>query len=498
MSAMFKKTAPIIVGAILGSLGTIVVYNTMVDSAGGVAGDQVKSEEKKPLYWVAPMDPNYKRDEPGKSPMGMDLVPVYADEGGGAGAGPGTIRISPDVVNNLGVRTAVAERRQLEVEIRTVGYVQYDEDELVQINPRVQGWIENLYVKASGDPVTKGKPLYDIYSPELVNAQEELVIALGRKNTRLIKAAKDRLNALQVPQAAIEALESSRKVQQTVTFYAPKSGVVDNLSVRQGMFVTPGKSMMSIGILDHVWVEAEVFERQAAAIELYTPVTMTLDFLPGRIWQGKVDYIYPTLDAKTRTLRVRLRFNNENHALKPNMFAQVVIHATDTQKTLLVPREAVIRTGRSDRVVLSLGEGMFKSVNVKLGRVNETHAEILAGLDAGTRVVSSAQFLLDSESSKTSDFKRLDHSNISSAPTEVTVAATVNSVMINHGMLNVTHEPIDAWDWPTMVMDFYVADSIDLTRYSEGMAVDIKIRERANGSYEIVAIQSSSNDHANQ
>ncbi len=167
--------------------------------------------------------------------------------------------------------------------------------------------------------------------------------------------------------------------------------------------------MMSIGTLDHVWVEAEVFERQASEVEVGLPVTMTLDFLPGKQWQGAVDYIYPTLDVRTRTLKIRLRFDNDNDELKPNMFAQVIIHKANNQEALLVPREAVIRTGSNDRVVLALGEGKFKSVAVKLGRLNGNFAEILQGLDEGSAIVTSAQFLLDSESSRTSDFKRMNH-----------------------------------------------------------------------------------------
>ena len=190
MNELFAKAVPVLAGVVLGSIVTIVAYNSMSDVVESSQGDSSEGAQKKPLYWVAPMDPNYKRDKSGKSPMGMDLVPVYADGAGGASAGPGTIRVSPDVVNNLGVRTAVAQRKELAVEIQTVGYVQYDEDELVQINPRVQGWIERLYVKASGDPVTKGHPLYDIYSPALVNAQEELVIALGETMNGLSERPK--------------------------------------------------------------------------------------------------------------------------------------------------------------------------------------------------------------------------------------------------------------------------------------------------------------------
>lgn len=369
----------------------------------------VEANEKQPIYWVAPMDPNYQRDKPGKSPMGMTLIPVF-DESNDAGMGPGTISISPDVINNLGVRTATAQLRSMHTEITTVGYVQYDEDQLIHIHPRVEGWIEKLYVKTSGNPVEKGQPLYELYSPQLVNAQEEFVLALNRNNARLIRASENRLRALQIDKTIISQLKRDRKVRQTITFYAPQSGVVDNLNIREGFFVKPGTTLMSVGTLDEVWVEAEVFERQASLVEIGLPVSMTLDYLPSESWQGKVDYVYPTLDPKTRTARVRLRFSNHDGLLKPNMFAQVVIHANAREGVLMIPREAVIRTGKQNRVVLALGEGRFKSIEVKLGHVGDQYVEINGGLEVGDRVVTSAQFLLDSESSKTSDFKRMQHS----------------------------------------------------------------------------------------
>jgi Cu(I)/Ag(I) efflux system membrane fusion protein len=355
------------------------------------------------------MDSDYRRDGPGKSPMGMDLVPVYAAEKQSGDAGPGTIRISPDVVNNLGVRVARAKLSSLSTEIRTVGYVRYDEDQLVHIHPRVEGWIEKLYVKASGDPVEKDRPLYELYSPQLVNAQEELLLALKRDNQRLIRAAEERLLALQLSPSFIAALRRERQVRQTVSFLAPQSGVVDNLNIREGFYVQPGTTLMSIGSLDDIWVEAEVFERQAALVEVGLPVTMTLDYLPTEEWRGRVDYIYPSLDEKTRTLRVRLRFDNEAGILKPNMFAQVVIQVAPGEASLVIPREAVIRTGSQDRVVLALGDGRFKAIAVQLGRVGERYAEIRSGLGEADTVVVSAQFLLDSESSKSSDFTRMHH-----------------------------------------------------------------------------------------
>ncbi|MBN7796475.1 efflux RND transporter periplasmic adaptor subunit [Parahaliea mediterranea] len=414
-------------GALVGALATGLLLRSGPSQPTAAA-----DSESKPLYWVAPMDPNYRRDGPGKSPMGMDLVPVYAGDASDAGAG--TVAIAPEVVNNLGVRTAAVQRRTWRSEIQTVGYVRYDEDRLVHIHPRVSGWVERLYVKAAGDPVAQGQPLYELYSPELVNAQEELLIAHKRNNSTLIDAATARLRALQMSAEFIEALLRRGRAVQTVTFHAVQGGVVDQLAIREGFYVEPGTTMMSIGQLDEVWVEAEVFERQAAALRAGLPVTMRLDYLPGRTWQGEVDYVYPNLDPELRTVRARLRFANPDGLLRPNMFAQVSIHGEADGEVLVVPREALIRTGRQDRVVLAQGDGRFKSVAVRPGRVGESSVEILEGLAEGDEVVTSAQFLIDSESSKTSDFKRLQ------APDGMDHSAMDHSTM-DHGDMD--HSAMD-------------------------------------------------------
>tara|TARA_R110002096_G_scaffold362527_2_gene555658 strand:- start:3193 stop:4980 length:1788 start_codon:yes stop_codon:yes gene_type:complete len=478
-----------ILAAVVGSALTIMVYTFMLEP--GSDTGNTDDGEKKPLYWVAPMDANYRRDEPGLSPMGMELVPVY-DEGAGGGPdeGPGTIRISPDVVNNLGVRTATAQRKVMSSVIRTVGYVKYDEDELVQIHPRVEGWIERLYVKATGDPVEAGTPLYEIYSPTLVNAQEELVIALGRNNNQLIKASEDRLRALQLPNSAIEKLKKTKQIQQTVTFYAPKSGVVDNLNIRQGFFVKPGNTMMSIGNLDQVWVEAEVFESLAALVSEGMPVSMTVDYLPGKKWVGKVDYVQPTLDAMTRTLKVRLRFDNESGALKPNMFAQVELDTQQNEESLIVPKDAVIRTGDNDRVVLALGEGRFKSVAVAVGRVDDQYSEILSGIKAGERVVVSAQFLLDSESSKSSDFKRMNHGDqMDEGPASGWTSGIINEVNVDDRTINLSHQRIEAFNMMGMTMNFVVADNVDINMLKQGMTLEVEVSKGDGPMYEITDIK---------
>jgi len=359
------------------------------------------------LYWVAPMDPNYRRDEPGKSPMGMDLVPVYAGE---AIAGSGVVSIDPTLLNNLGVRTALAERGTLPRRIETVGYIGYDEDTLQHVHTRVDGWIEKLATTATGDPVTKGQLLFELYSPTLVNAQQEYLAALASNNTVLRNASRDRLTALGVTESEVRRLEKEREASQRVRVYAQSDGVIAHLGVREGIFVTPATEVMSVARLDRVWVLAEVFERQSAWVAPGQEATVELDYLPGRTLHGSVDYVYPELDPKTRTLKVRLRFDNEGETLRPNMFARVVIDGVAIDDIVHVPREAVIRGGSSNRVVVDLGDGKFQSREVSLGIESGDRLAIRRGLEVGERVVTSAQFLIDSESNIDAALERMESS----------------------------------------------------------------------------------------
>jgi Cu(I)/Ag(I) efflux system membrane fusion protein len=240
-----------------------------------------------------------------------------------------------------------------------------------------------------------------------VSAQEELVLALRAGNGALVEAARDRLAALKVPASLVKAIEEDRGVRQTVTFTAEHDGIVDELGIREGFYVDPGTTLMAIGALDSIWVEAEVLERQAAQVRLGMPVRMTADYYPGREWHGRVDFIYPSLDPVTRTLRLRLRFANSDSALRPNMFTHVSLEAPAGEAVVAVPAEAVIRTGAGDRAVLALGEGRFRAVPVELGGHDERFVEVRAGLAPGDRVVTSAQFLLDSESSRRAGLERL-------------------------------------------------------------------------------------------
>ena len=361
-------------------------------------------DDREILYWVAPMDPNYRREKPGKSPMGMELIPVYVDA---AGAADGTISIAPEVVQNLGVRTARVERSRLWRGIDTVGYVDFDESKLSHIHLRTEGWIENLAVQSEGERVTRGTRLFDLYSPDLVNAQEEFVQALKLGNKGLQQASHDRLVALGIPGNQIEQLKKTRQVQQRISIYAPQDGVVSTLPVRDGMFVKPATRIMSLADLSSVWLLAEVFERQSDWVNVGQSADVYLPYQPGTKWEGRVEYIYPSLDPKTRTLKVRLRFANPDEILKPNMYANVKIYGGPKEDIIVIPVEALIRTGREERVVLALGEGRFASRRVTAGIESGAWIEILDGLAAGETVVTSGQFLIDSEASLKASLQRM-------------------------------------------------------------------------------------------
>jgi Cu(I)/Ag(I) efflux system membrane fusion protein len=398
------KKLTFVIGAILIAIAIGVLTGRSMNPKAGVSREAAAGSDREVVYWVAPMDANYRRDEPGKSPMGMDLVPVYADEVDGQ---PGVVAIDATIVNNLGVRTARAQRGELSQRIETVGYVAYDEDTVQHVHTRVDGWIEKLATKASGDAVKKGQLLFELYSPTLVNAQEEYLIALRSANKPLLKASKERLSALGVSGSEIARLDEERTVRQRVSAYAESDGVIVHLGVREGIFVTPATEIMSVAKLDKVWVLAEVFERQSAWVKPGQTAMVELEYLPGETWHGSVDYVYPELDPKTRTLKVRLRFDNAAETLRPNMFARVTIQGDSVGEVVHVPREALIRGGSVDRVVVALGEGRFRAQPVQIGIESGDSVAIRKGIEAGELVVVSGQFLIDSESNIESALRRM-------------------------------------------------------------------------------------------
>lgn len=366
-------------------------------------GTEKQTRQKKILYWVAPMDPEYRRDEPGKSPMGMDLVPVYEE----SGANQGDVIISPTVENNLGVRSTIVTTGKLWRKIDTVGYVGADESRVSHIHLRVDGWIENLAVSVEGERVVKGQRLFDIYSPKLVNAMEEYVQALRSQNSRLKSASREKMQSLGISLKQIKQLDKNRKIPQTTSIYAPQDGIVSMMMVREGMYIKPSNQVMTLADLSSVWVLAEVFEGQSEWVKTGQSADVSLSFIPGRTWEGIVDYVYPSLDAKNRTLKVRLRFDNPDELLKPNMYANVTIYGGAKLDVLSVPREALIRSGNHERLIIASGEGRYEQRRVVAGMESGDWIEIRSGIKAGEKVVTSAQFLIDSEASMKASLQRM-------------------------------------------------------------------------------------------
>ena len=351
--------------------------------------------ERKILYWKGPMTPSFHSDRPGKSPMGMDLVPVYADEGGSAE--PADVKISPDVVNNLGVRTSEVEQGMFSHRLELVGYVGYDEDTITSINTRADGWVEKLAVKNVGESIKRGQLLYQLFSPKLATAAREYLVALASGSPSLIAASQERLRSLGFSNAQIAQLKRTRKASERVSRYAESSGVVTSLGVHEGGYVMPATQVMTLADLSTVWVLAEIDQSQAALLHVGQKAVADFDAFPGQHWNGVVDYVYPDISSMTRTVKARLRFANADRRLQPNMYAHVTLQATPQQNALFIPDQALIRTGHGQRVIVALGDGRFDVCPVEAGITSGDKVEILKGLRAGQHVVTSAQFMLDSE-----------------------------------------------------------------------------------------------------
>ncbi len=357
-----------------------------------------------PTY-VCPMHPQIVRDEPGSCPIcGMDLVeqaPVADD-----GAEFPAVTVRAEVAQNLGLRTATVERTTLWRFIETVGRVDYDENTIVHVHPRAAGWVENLRVNAVGNRVKKGEILLEYYSPEILAAQQELLVA-GKAGAGLEATVRQRLRQWAVPDSVIREIERSGQTRRRVPLLAPADGVVSRLNLRDGMYITPEMELYTLGDVSSVWIEVDVYEHQLEWVEVGRPAEVTVAALPGRVWEGAIDYIYPELDQRTRTLRVRLKFRNDDGALKPNMYADVKLYGGPRRDVLSVPREALILSGRTARVITVTGDGEYRPVVVKPGMQTSESAEILDGLSEGDRVVVSGQFLIDSESNLQASFRRM-------------------------------------------------------------------------------------------
>ncbi|MEQ9258286.1 MAG: efflux RND transporter periplasmic adaptor subunit [Roseovarius sp.] len=431
------------------------------------------------LYWVAPMDPNFRKDGPGKSPMGMDLVPVYAGEE--PSGDPEEVTLSAAEVNTIGVRSAVARVEDISHRIETVGFVGYDEHATSHIHTRVEGWIEQLAVRAVGDEVAEGDLLFELYAPEITIASSELQRATRAGLEAEIAIARTKLMNFGVSPRQIDEMAQADRPAQRIRFYAPQDGVIYALGAADGMYLRPDTRAMSLADTSTVWLLVDVFERDMGLVAPNMRAEARFEHLPGRVFEGEIDYIFPELDPRTRTLRVRLRFDNAEGLLRPNMFATVALVPAEARQALTVPSEAVIRTGRAERVILRRPDGSFRprlvTTGLRGGFGTGGRTEIVQGLAPGEEVVASAQFLIDSESALNAGLTRF-------APTDVEPAIGKGVLLAFDAetrQARIAHGPIEALGWPAMETAFALRSDVYLEELTEGDEVAFQAVRGADG-----------------
>ena len=382
---------------------------TPLKAGTGDSGSSASDGERKIKYWQAPMDPTFIRDEPGKSPMGMDLIPVYEDEA----TGGVMITIDPTTVQNMGVRTAAVTRGDLSRTIRTVGLVSFEEPKQYVVNSKIAGWVEKLYVAETGQQVKKGQRLLEIYSPDLVSAQQELLLARDNYNSlknstfsqisesakRLLEASRRRLQLWDVSKKQIDQLEKTGQVNKTVTLYAQHQGIVTMKMVNEGMYVKPGMNLLNLADLSKVWVLADIYEYQLPWVKVGQQARVELPYVNDREFTARVNFLYPYVEGKTRTIKARLALDNADFELRPDMYVTVYLTGEKVKDALLVPQEAVLHSGEKRTVFVALSGGRFEPRLIKTGlQGGDGHIAVTQGLFEGEQVVTSAQFMLDSES----------------------------------------------------------------------------------------------------
>jgi len=368
--------------------------------------------DREVLFYRNPMNPEVTSPVPMQDEMGMDYVPVYADDAGAAAGDRTTVSIDPAVVQNINVVSEEVRRGDMEREIRTVGYLEYDQQKMVTVTTKFSGWIEKVYVNYVGEPVRGGQPLFEIYSPELVQTQQELLSALDfarrmeggtpealRRARDLVAAARQRLAYWDIGADQIRELETTGAVFRTLTVAAPAGGIVMmRLPGLEGMAAKPGMELFHIADLSSLWLSVEAFEDQIAWLRIGSEADVTLSYFPGETFRGRVRYIEPQVNEKTRTVPLKVEIPNRDGRLRAGMYATVRFHPVVARDAILVPDLAVLRTGQRNIVVIAEGGGRFTPREVELGSSGDGHVAVLSGLEGGERVVTSAQFLIDSES----------------------------------------------------------------------------------------------------
>lgn len=456
---------------------------------------------KKVLYYRNPMGLPDTSPTPKKDSMGMDYIPVYEGEDeGGSG-----IKISTERVQKLGVRVAPVERRALDAVVRASGRIEVDERRLVSITPKFEGYIEKLYVNATGQVVAKGEPLFDAYSPELLAAQREYAVAAqglaqlkdadaqARAGIqRLADAALARLRLWDVTDEEIARLAASAEPRRTLTFRAPAGGIVLERKAVQGMRFMPGEMLLTIADLSNVWLIADVAEQDLGRVRVGTPARVRLDAYPGQAFEGRVTFIYPTLKAETRSAQVRIELANPGGRLKPAMFAQVELPASGVGGVqLVVPNSAVIDSGARRVVIVDLGAGRFEPREVKTGSRGDAFTVVTEGVKEGESVVVAANFLLDAESNLRAALAGLQggsNANPDKVPVSHNAVGTLDDVDAKSGTLLITHEPVKSLNWPQMTMEFVPSNEAIAKAAKPGDAIEFEFVERKPGEWVVTKI----------
>ena len=405
MNRQLLLTTPLILA--VGLFGGYWLANQQIEK------QPVTSEvARKPLFYRNMMNPSVTSPVPAKDNMGMDYIPVYADDSTGTQDVIGTVKIDAVTEQNIGVRTEIASRETLSHIVRAVGRVAYDEERLVRLHPKTEGWIETLRIDKTGEWVKKNEDLLSIYSPQLVTSQQEYILALRnlkalekspiedirRGAEELVKSSRERLKLLDVPAHQMHDLTRTHTIKKSLHIHSPATGIVMNIGAREGQYVTPATELYMIANLSTIWVYADIYEYELPWIKQGDAVEMRLAGVPGRVFKGHLAYIYPYAEPKTRTIKVRLVFDNSELLLKPDMFAEVTIHAEKQVDAITIPSEAVIRSGPRNQVFIMRAPGKFEPRPVTLGLTSNGKVAVLEGIKAGEKVVTSSQFLLDSES----------------------------------------------------------------------------------------------------
>lgn len=463
---------------------------------------------RKILYYRNPMGQPDTSPVPKKDPMGMDYLPVYADEGGGA-EDDGAVKISLARLQKLGVATAVAERRVLATPLRAVGNLAVNERGLYTLTARFSGWVEQLRINTTGQTVKKGEAVMAVYSPELLTAQQELHLALEgekrlanadadtrRRASALVEASRQRLDLWAITPEQLRAAEAGRPVRQ-LWLNAPASGVVLEKPAVEGRRFMAGDPLLQLADLSSLWLIAEVFEQDIGRIRVGQSAHFSMEAFPGEVFRGRVDFVYPAFNAQTRTAQVRIELPNPQGRLRPAMFGQVEIVTGNPRPVLAVPEAAVIDSGTRQTVIVDLGEGRFVPRAVRTGARADAWVAISEGLREGERVVSRANFLIDSESNLKA---ALDGFGVDAAPAAKPAAqpkakaqheadAKVVEVDTQAGTVTLAHQPVASLGWPAMTMDFALADAALAKQIKPGSRLHIWFEERGEGEWTITRVR---------